>query len=148
MQRKVHAVQKRVLGLEHSGTLVIAGNLALSLYDQGMYTEAEQVQREVLEALTHLLEAEHAGTLRIASNLAASLSAQGTYEEADQMQREVHQAQKRVLRREHRDTLTIAGNLAIIALFTDKERMRRQSRCSARCMRRRRGCSGQSIATR
>ena len=63
-----------------------------------MYAEAEQVQREVLEALTHLLEAEHAGTLSTASNLAASLSAQGMYSEAEQMQRKVHQAQTWVLR--------------------------------------------------
>ena len=33
-------------GPEHCGTLVTAGNLALSLYDQGMYAEAEQMQRE------------------------------------------------------------------------------------------------------
>ena len=41
MQREVLEAQKRVLGSEHSDTLIIAGNLAISLYEQDKYAEAE-----------------------------------------------------------------------------------------------------------
>ena len=41
MQREELEAQKRVLGSEHSDTLIIAGNLAISLYEQDKYAEAE-----------------------------------------------------------------------------------------------------------
>ena len=41
MQREVLAVQKRVLGAEHPGTLTTASNLAQSLSRQGKHAEAE-----------------------------------------------------------------------------------------------------------
>ena len=77
MQREVLAVEQRVLGAEHPGTLCTAKNLALSLSRQGKYDEAEKMQREVLAVNERVLGAEHPDTLTTANNLALSLSDQG-----------------------------------------------------------------------
>ena len=81
MHREVHAVQTRVLGAEHADTLTTAGNLALSLFHQGKYAEAEQMQREVLAAQTRVLGPEHDDTLTTADDLARTLAEQGKHVE-------------------------------------------------------------------
>ncbi len=43
MQREVLAVRTRVLGAEHPDTLTAAGKLAVSLWRQGKYDEAEKM---------------------------------------------------------------------------------------------------------
>jgi hypothetical protein len=48
MDPEVLAVRKRVLGAEHPDTLTAAGNLAVSLSQQGKYDESEKMEREVL----------------------------------------------------------------------------------------------------
>ena len=68
-----------------------ACNLANSLYAQGRYAEAEQMQRNSHEVEMRLLGAEHPDTLATASNLAQSLFTQGKYAHAEQIQREVHE---------------------------------------------------------
>ena len=84
-----------------------AGNLAVSLSDQGKFDEAEKMQREVLAVSQRVLGAEHPDTLTAAGNLDASLSGQGKYDEAEKMQREVLAVKQRVLGAEHPDTLNI-----------------------------------------
>ena len=66
MQREVLAVQKRVLGAEHPGTLTTASNLAQSLSRQGKHAEAEDMEREVLAVRKRVLGAEHPDTLAAA----------------------------------------------------------------------------------
>ena len=46
MQREVLAVQKRVLGEDHPGTLRSEGYIAASLSGQGRQAEAQAMQRE------------------------------------------------------------------------------------------------------
>ena len=58
-----------------------AGNLAVSLSDQGKFDEAEKMQREVLAVRKRVLGAEHPDTLSTAVNLAASLKRQGKHDE-------------------------------------------------------------------
>ena len=48
MEHEVLAVQKRVLGAEHPGTLNTTHKLAVSLKLQGKHDEAEKMEREVL----------------------------------------------------------------------------------------------------
>ena len=81
MHREVHAVQTRVLGAEHADTLTTAGNLAISLNQQGKHAEAEQMQREVLAAQTRVLGPEHDDTLTTADDLARTLAEQGKHVE-------------------------------------------------------------------
>ncbi len=48
MFRRLHEVEMRVLGAEHSDTLTIASERATCLSNQGKYADAERIQREVL----------------------------------------------------------------------------------------------------
>ena len=67
---EVLAVKQRVLGAEHADTLRAAGILAVSLFQQGKYDEAEKMLRELLAVRKRVLGAEHADTLSTAGNLA------------------------------------------------------------------------------
>jgi len=80
-------VSKQVLGAEHPGTLITAGNLADSLSSQGKHDEAVAMQREVLAVRQRVLGAEHPDTLTAAVNLAESLARQGKHDEAEMMAR-------------------------------------------------------------
>ena len=73
MFRRQHEVMMRVHGAEHPDTLTSAGNLAMSLSDQGKYADAERIEREVHEVEKRVLGAEHPATLTSASNLASYL---------------------------------------------------------------------------
>ena len=53
---------RRVLGEEHPDTMTSASNLASSLSDQGKYTDAERINREVLGAKRRVLGEEHPNT--------------------------------------------------------------------------------------
>ena len=53
---EVLVVQKRVLGEEHPHTL---SNLALSLFNQGMFAEADEMERHVLAEQKRVLGEEH-----------------------------------------------------------------------------------------
>jgi hypothetical protein len=66
----VLGVSKRVLGQEHPGTLLSAGNLAAFLAYQGKYADAERIEREVLGVKRRVLGEEHPSTLKSSSNLA------------------------------------------------------------------------------
>ena len=105
MRREVLAVQKRVQGAEHPGTLTSASNLASSLSGQGKHAEAEEMRRELLAVEKRVLGAEHPDTLTSASKLAISLSRQGKHAEAEEMQCEVLAVRKRVQGADHPDTL-------------------------------------------
>ena len=59
---------------EHAGTLRTASNLAAPLSAQGIYAEAEQMQRKEHQAQKRVLGAEHRDTLRTAGHLANLLS--------------------------------------------------------------------------
>jgi hypothetical protein len=110
--REAHAIESRVRGSEHPGTLTIAGNLALCLLGQGQNENAEHILREVHAVEMRLLGPEHPDTLSTASNLATSLDRQRKHAQSEPINCEVHAMRVRVLGREHPDTLTSAGNLA------------------------------------
>jgi tetratricopeptide (TPR) repeat protein len=98
---------------ESNDRLSAAHTLANSLYKQGKYEEAAQMQRELLEVQRRVLGAEHPHTLHTTGSLASTLYAQGAYEEAAQMQRGLLEVQRRVLGAEHPRTLATKCNLAI-----------------------------------
>ena len=73
-------------GNEHPGTLQAAGNLATTYRHQGRYTEAEELQVEVLEASRRVQGAGHPTTLRNARNLAKVYGHLGKHAEAAELQ--------------------------------------------------------------
>eukprot|EP00957_Ditylum_brightwellii_P075048 5702854-Ditylum_brightwellii.AAC.1 len=60
----------------------------MAVQDQGRYREAEELQRQCLEAMKSALGETHPNTLAIISNLAAAVREQGRYGEADELQRQ------------------------------------------------------------
>jgi tetratricopeptide (TPR) repeat protein len=97
---------------DDSERISAASYLGSSLSEQGKHTEAEALQRQVLEVEELVLGPEHPDTLTAKDNLANSLSGQGKDTEAEVLQRQVLEARERVLGPEHPHTLTTKGNLA------------------------------------
>ncbi|KAL5867143.1 hypothetical protein ACKVWM_007998 [Pyricularia oryzae] len=85
MHRKTLALREKVLGPENPSTLNSMNNLALVLYRQGKYEEAEQMHRKTLALYEKVLGPENPSTLNSMNNLASVLKNQGKYEEAEHL---------------------------------------------------------------
>jgi tetratricopeptide (TPR) repeat protein len=106
--------------LSHSATddndeekLSLTGKCAMTLYSDGRYKEAEELQVQVMQTMKRVLGNKHLDTLRSMHNLATTYSSQGRWEEAEELQVQVAQTTKGVLGDEHPDTLTSTANLAL-----------------------------------
>jgi tetratricopeptide (TPR) repeat protein len=110
--RQAHELAVLAFGSQHPDTLASRNNLALALYSQAKYAEAEAENRAVLAMRERVLGPEHPDTLMSRMNLASALDDQGKNAEAEAENRAVWQIQERVLGAEHPDTLSIRNNLA------------------------------------
>ena len=79
-------MKKRLLGAEHPDTLLSMGNLARIYSDQGRWSEAEQLEVQVMEMRKKLLGTEHPSTLISMGNLAITYSNQGRWIEAEHLE--------------------------------------------------------------
>ena len=86
--------------------------VAFVRYDQGQYSDAERISREVLKERERVLGPEASDTLRARNNLANALDDQGKYAEAEAELRAVLRVREKVLGPEHPDTLKTRNNLA------------------------------------
>ena len=87
-------------------------NLASTYRNQERWTEAEQIEVQVLETRKRVLGEEHPLTLTNMANLASTYSNQGRWTEAEKMFVQVMEMRKRVLAEEHPDTLASMKILA------------------------------------
>lgn len=85
MNWRVLEDREKVLGPDHPDTLTGIDNLAKVLQCQGMYEEAEVMNRRALAGRDKVLGEEHPDTLISVSNLTLVLSSQGKYQEAGTM---------------------------------------------------------------
>jgi Tetratricopeptide repeat len=85
MNWRVLEDREKVLGPDHPDTLTSIDNLAKVLQCQGMYEEAEVMNRRALAGRDKVLGEEHPDTLISVSNLTLVLSSQGKYQEAGTM---------------------------------------------------------------
>jgi tetratricopeptide (TPR) repeat protein len=92
--------------------LQLATKCAATLFSDGRYEEAEELQVQVMQTRKRVLTDEHPDTLTSMNNLASTYWNQGRWEEAEELEVQVMQTRKRVLTEEHPDTLTSMGNLA------------------------------------
>jgi tetratricopeptide (TPR) repeat protein len=92
--------------------LVIA--CATSLYEDGRYKEAEELEVQVMQISKRVLGNEHPDTLTSMGSLALTYWGQGRWKEAEELDVQALQIQKRVLGDEHHSTLTSMHNLASI----------------------------------
>ncbi|CAN9174148.1 unnamed protein product [Alternaria alternata] len=92
--------------------LWLVSKCAATLYSEGRWKEAEELEVQVLQTRKRVLSDEHPDTLTSMNNLASTYSNQGRWKEAEELEVQVLQTRKRVLSDEHPDTLTSMNNLA------------------------------------
>ena len=92
--------------------LSLSSKVAVYLWHQGRWLEAEKLQAQVLETSKRMLGIEHPDTLTRIANLASTYWNQGRLTEAEKLEVDVLETSKRVLGVEHPSTLTRMTNLA------------------------------------
>jgi tetratricopeptide (TPR) repeat protein len=93
--------------------LILAWKCAMTLYSDGKYGEAGELQEHVLQTMKRVLGDEHPNTLTSMNHLALTYWNQGQWKEAEELSMQVMQTMKRVLGDEHPDTLTSMNHLAL-----------------------------------
>ena len=86
--------------------------LSEALYEEGRFTDAEEVDRLAVGLAEHLLTSEHRQTILLKGNLACNLDSQGRYDEAEALQVEVLKSLSRSLPDNHEDILSLKSNLS------------------------------------
>jgi len=92
-------------------------SLAIVLWRQGNYIEAEKLGRETLEIQRRVLGPEHPSTVILMNNIANFLEAEGRFAEAEKLQRETLAIKRRVLGPEHSETAISIYNIGCTALL-------------------------------
>jgi eukaryotic-like serine/threonine-protein kinase len=105
----VLAVRQRLLGSEHTDTLLTQYNLATILKREKRYEEAETLIRGTLETQARVLDADDPDTSASRSLLADILLREQRPEEAEEFARRAFNVQLRTLGPQHHDTLESLG---------------------------------------
>jgi non-specific serine/threonine protein kinase/serine/threonine-protein kinase len=109
--RQILIERQRVLGADHTDTLLSQYNLASVLRHEGRNGEAESQIRQTLEAQARVLDPNDPDTLASRSLLADILLAEKRPKEAEEFARQAFNDQLRTLGVQHRDTLESLGAL-------------------------------------
>src|SRR5712692_1967514 len=91
--KRVLADRSRVLGSEHSATLISKHDLALVFWAQGDLVRARQLQEEVLEVRRRLLPPGDPSLTVSIGNLAFTVAKQGDFKKAETLREEIVEAQ-------------------------------------------------------
>jgi hypothetical protein len=110
--RKLHQTWKQHLGADTEDTLWAAAYLARAYAETGEYSQARDLEADILARQQDLLGEDDADTLRTADRLAICLEALGRSEEARDLATGTLNRQRRVLGEDHPDTRHTADNLA------------------------------------
>jgi hypothetical protein len=86
-------------------------DLGATLNKEGRYSEAEDLQRQTVDAMRRVLGPEHPYTLGTIDGLAQTLDREGPYQEAEKLTLEV---QRRVIGPQHPDTAGTTYDLGCI----------------------------------
>jgi tetratricopeptide (TPR) repeat protein len=111
-QKKVVEVLPGTEVEEHPDTLYSMADQASTYQNQGLWTEAENLQMQVMAMRRVVLGQEHPETLSSIADLASTYQNQGRLTEAEELEVQVMETRKKVLGEEHPDTLTSMANLA------------------------------------
>src|SRR5205823_4712440 len=79
---------------------------------EGKLSEAERLQRQVLDTSKRVLGSEHPDALMVAGNLANTLQSERQFQEAEKLQREVLEKRRKALGPDNPGTLFSTNNLA------------------------------------
>jgi hypothetical protein len=108
----VQHVLRHSLADDNNKRLDLASKCAMTLYSDGRYDEAEELETQVMQTRKRVLGDEHSSTLTSMSNLALTYWMQGQWKDAEELQVQVMKTRRGLLGNEHPDTLTSMGNLA------------------------------------
>ncbi|KAJ7448149.1 hypothetical protein FB451DRAFT_766280 [Mycena latifolia] len=106
-------LQTKSLQLNEHQTLTIQAMLATMYSGSGMFSQAVELEKIVLNRRRELLGENHPDTLSTMANLAVSYSEMGQSPEAAELEKVVMNRQMELLGENHPDTLGTMGNLAI-----------------------------------
>ena len=115
-----HVEREGLREKDEKGLLRSLDALAVVLWRQGKYEDAEHTSQRALEGREEVLGKEHPSTLTSVSNLALVLKDQGKYEAAEEMNRRALEGTEKVLGKEHPNTLTSVSNLALVLWYQGK----------------------------
>jgi tetratricopeptide (TPR) repeat protein len=114
MFRQALKIRERILGPDHSDTLMSVNDLAELLMAKGEHGTAELLSLGALETAERVLGPEHPCTLASVNNLALLLHHRNDFGAAEQLFRRALETRERVLGREHPDTIVSSNNLALL----------------------------------
>ncbi|MDH3997527.1 MAG: tetratricopeptide repeat protein [Desulfuromonadales bacterium] len=112
LQEQVLEQRKKILGADHTHTLISMNNLAGALQAMGDYAGGKALHEQVLERRKEILGADHPGTLTSMNNLAETLRAMDEHTEARALHEQALEQRKEILGADHPDTLSSMNNLA------------------------------------
>jgi hypothetical protein len=104
--------RKKKLGADHPDTLTSMGNLASTLWNQGRWDAAEELEVQVMETSKTKLGANHPNTLTSMNNLAFIWKGQGRDMEAVNLMRECVRLRRRILGVDHPHSISSSRALA------------------------------------
>ncbi|KAF1914815.1 hypothetical protein BDU57DRAFT_520013 [Ampelomyces quisqualis] len=110
---RILAVQEKMLGVDHEGTMKVLTILGLLMQGRGKYNEAEALHRRAMACRTRTLGQDHESTLISMGNLAWVLQDLGSYKESEALRRQALATYERIVGINHNRTLMGASNLAI-----------------------------------
>ena len=111
--KKLYNLYKRELGKNHSYTLSVLDNLAISYGFLGDYNKALELYEEVYVARKKVLGEKHPDTLSVLNNLAYNYARLGDYNKEMELNKTVYKTRNEILGENHPDTIYALGNLAV-----------------------------------
>ncbi|MFI9828793.1 FxSxx-COOH system tetratricopeptide repeat protein [Streptomyces sp. NPDC051913] len=113
MSAQFHELWIDRYGADHPHTLEWAASRAEAEADMGVYADAHQLARDVVERRRRVLGDDHPDTIASMNNLAEALDHLGDYEEARRLYEDVLQRSRRVLGEDDPVTLAALNSLAV-----------------------------------
>ncbi|KAJ5147913.1 hypothetical protein N7526_001265 [Penicillium atrosanguineum] len=113
MYRRALAGKEKVLGPDHTSTLITVNNLGNLYSNQGKLEEAEKIYQRALIGYEKALGPDHTFTLGTVNNLGLLYSNQGKLEEAEEMYQRALIGYEKALGPHHTSTLITVNNLGL-----------------------------------
>ena len=107
-------IYRKVLGVEHPGTVTFLSNLAELYKAMGEYAKAEPLYQEALRIRQKVLGPEHPDVAAGLNNLAALYWEMGEYAKTEPLLQEALRILQKVLGKEHPNTAVGLNNLALL----------------------------------
>ncbi|HTX38165.1 MAG TPA: serine/threonine-protein kinase [Bryobacteraceae bacterium] len=120
LDRRVLAIERKVLGETDPVTLATTNNLAAVLAREAKYPEAEALYGQLVETKRRVLGVEHPSTLNTLNGLGVLYRNEGKYSQAEPVLAAALAARRHAMGEEHRDTLASMNGLGLLYVMEAK----------------------------